>query len=146
MSRKIFLTLPVKNLEASKAFYSILGFGVNPQISDRTSAMMTFSEEIFLMLLTHEKFREFAPPGHEIVDATKAAQVLVSLCYESKDEVNRLADAAVGAGASTFEDAQDHGFMYGRSFQDLDGHGWQLMWMDTSATASSPTTIESPAC
>lgn len=130
MSRKIILSLPVENLDASKAFFLALGFSINAQFSDALSALMVVSEEISLMLLTREKFREFAPPGNEIVSGTRATEVLISLSLDSKEEVDSLAEAALSAGASSFEEAQDHGFMYARSFQDPDGHGWQVMWMD----------------
>ena len=129
MSRKIFVNLPVTDLDKSKAFFAALGFTFNPQFTDATAACMVISEDIFAMLLTHAKFNEFTP-GTTIADARKTTEVLTCLSCESRQAVDALVDKAVAAGATTFKPPQDYGFMYARSFQDPDGHVWEWIWMD----------------
>lgn len=131
MSRKIFVNLPVKQLEQSKEFFGTLGFSFNPQFTDSTAACMVISEDIYAMLLTHEKFRDFTPKG--ICDATKDTEVLVCLSCESRSEVDELTDKAIAAGGTKARDSEDYGFMYCRSFHDLDSHIWELVWMDPNA-------------
>ncbi|QEL15189.1 VOC family protein [Limnoglobus roseus] len=130
MATKIFLTLPVRDLPASKAFFTALGYRFNNQFSDDTTACLVISDDIYAMLGTHEKFRQFSP--HPICDATKYKEVLITLSCESRAHVDELADKAVAAGATVFEEPSDYGFMYARSFLDLDGHGWNMMYMDPS--------------
>ncbi|MCX5390592.1 VOC family protein [Streptomyces sp. NBC_00094] len=129
----IFVNLPVKDLDASKAFFEKLGYSFNPQFSDDTAGCLVISDTIFAMLLTEEKFKTFTAPGKEISDATKATEVLVTLSAESREKVDELADAALAAGAGPAKEPMDMGFMYGRSFTDLDGHHWELFWMDPAA-------------
>ena len=131
MPRKIFVNLPVKNLDSAIAFYSALGFVNNKQFTDETAACMVISEDIYVMLLTHAKFKQFTPK--DISDATKTSEVLNCLSRDSRAEVDATVRSAVAAGGSTFSDPQDHGFMYHHSFQDLDGHIWEVMWMDPAA-------------
>jgi uncharacterized protein len=128
MSTKIFINLPVKQLDKSMAFYKAIGFENNPQFTDETAACMVVSEHIYVMLLTHNKFKQFTPKA--IGDATQSSEVLNCLSRESRAEVDAMVKSAVGAGGSTFADPQDHGFMYHHSFQDPDGHIWEVMWMD----------------
>ncbi|MEU3075440.1 VOC family protein [Streptomyces laurentii] len=129
----IFVNLPVKDLDASKAFYEKLGFSVNPQFTDETAACVVISDAIFVMLLTEEKFRAFTAPGKEIADATKVTETLVSLSAESREKADALAEAALAAGGSPAKEPLELGFMYGRSFADLDGHHWEVSWMDPAA-------------
>jgi predicted lactoylglutathione lyase len=131
MPRKIFVNLPVKDLPKSKEFYGRLGFRNNPQFTDDTAACMVISDDIYAMLLTHAKFKEFAP--HPVADATKQTGVLVALSCEGRGEVDDLVRRAVAAGGRTFKPATDMGFMYQHSIQDPDGHVWELFWMDPSA-------------
>jgi len=131
MSRKIFVNLPVKDLKRSMEFFGRLGFSFNPQFTDETAACMVVSEEIYAMLLTHAKFKEFTP--HPIADATRSTEVLVCLTCESRGQVDGVVNKAVAAGGRTFKAPIDYGFMYGQSFQDLDGHIWEWIWMDPSA-------------
>ncbi len=131
MSTKIFVNLPVKQLDNAMAFYSAIGFTNNPQFTDETAACMIVSEDIYVMLLTHPKFKQFTPK--EISDATKTSEVLNCLSCESRADVDAMVRKAVAAGGSTFSDPQDHGFMYHHSFQDIDGHIWEVMWMDPAA-------------
>lgn len=128
MQRMIFVNLPVKDLNASKQFFEKLGFAINPQFSDDTGACVVISEHICAMLLTHDKFSAFTP--NAICDARSSTEVLVCLSCESRDEVNSLVANAVAAGGNTYKEAEDHGFMYGHGFQDLDGHIWELVYME----------------
>ena len=131
MATKIFVNLPVKQLDKAMAFYAALGFTNNPQFTDETAACMVVSEDIYVMLLTHPKFKQFTPK--EISDATKTSEVLNCLSCESRADVDGMVKKALGAGGSTFSEPQDHGFMYHHSFQDPDGHIWEVMWMDPAA-------------
>ena len=130
MSRKIFLNLPVSDLGKSIAFFEALGFSRNPQFSDDTAACIVVSDEIFVMLGTHAKFREFTPK--EICDTSKAVEVLISLSCSSREEVDALVAKALAAGGTTYDQPEDFGFMYTHSFVDLDGHGWGLLHMTES--------------
>lgn len=127
-ARKIFVNLPVKDLDRSKTFFKALGFTFNAQFTDETAACMVISENIFAMLLTHEKFKQFTPKA--IADTAKTSEVLTAVSAESKDEVNKMVDAALKSGGNKHLDPQDYVFMYLRSFQDPDGHIWEIMWMD----------------
>lgn len=129
MSRKIFVNLPVADLGKSIEFFSRLGFEFNPQFTDETATCMIVSESNFVMLLTREKFKNFLPDT-EICDARKSTEVLVCLSADSREAVDAMVDEAVAAGGSSFREPQDHGFMYERAFRDLDGHVWEIMWMD----------------
>lgn len=129
-NNKIFVNLPVKDLARSREFFSKLGYSFNEQFSDETGACLVIRESIFAMLLTHEKFKVFMPKGNSLVDAKKSTEVLIALFCESREEVDAQLEKAVAAGGSTFNEPQEHGFMYGRDFQDLDGHVWELFWMD----------------
>ncbi len=131
MATKIFVNLPVKDLNASIAFFTRLGYSFNQQFTDETATCMVISEDIYAMLLTHEKFKMFTPK--EICDATKSSEVLIALSCESREQVDELVAKAVAAGGSTYSKPQDHGFMYAHGYQDLDGHIWEVMWMDPSA-------------
>ncbi|MGZ9108908.1 MAG: VOC family protein [Micavibrio sp.] len=128
MTTKIFVNLPVQNLDQSMAFFTGLGFKFNPQFTDETAACMMVSETIFVMLLTHAKFSTFTPKT--ICDATKTSEVLVCLSRESRDEVDTMVRAAISGGGTTYNQPQDHGFMYAHGFQDLDGHIWELIYLD----------------
>lgn len=130
MPTKIFVNLPVKDLNASKAFFGKLGFTFNPQFTDDTAACMVISDDIYAMLLTHEKFKTFTPKA--ITDATQSSEVLTALTLDVKDKVDQMADIALASGGSVVREPMDYGFMYGRSFNDLDGHIWELIWMDPS--------------
>lgn len=126
----IFVNLPVKDLQRSKDFFSKLGYTFNEQFCDDSGACLVISKSIFAMLLTHEKFQSFMPKGNSLVDAKKGTEVLIALPCESREEVDAQVAKAVSAGGSTFNEPQEHGFMYGRSYQDLDGHVWEVFWMD----------------
>ena len=129
--RMIFVNLPVKDVEASKAFFAALGFGHNPQFSDETAACIVIDENIFAMVMSHEKFSDFITG--EISDAHKATEVLTCLSANSRKEVDDLLAKALAAGAKPWKPIMDMGPMYGASFQDPDGHVWELMYMDMAA-------------
>ena len=131
MSTKIFVNLPVQDLNRSIDFFTRLGFTFNPQFTDETATCMVVTEDIFVMLLTYDKFKTFTPK--EICDATRSTEVLVCLSLESRERVGEVVRKAVSAGGSTYNDPQDHGFMYAHGFQDLDGHIWELIYMEPSA-------------
>lgn len=131
MTRSIFVNLPVADLDKSMSFYRQLGFDFNPQFTDETAACMVISETIYVMLLTRARFKDFTP--NEIADAKRQTEVLVALSCESRQEVDELARKAVAAGGNTYSEANDLGFMYQHGFQDLDGHIWELVYMDPSA-------------
>lgn len=127
MSRQVFISLPVENLEKSLAFFSALGFSRNLQFSDETAACIVVSDTIHIMLSNHEKFKMFTPKA--VCDTSIAVEVLISLSCESREEVDALVAKALAAGGSTYDKAEDFGFMYTHSFVDLDGHGWGLLHM-----------------
>jgi len=131
MARKIFVNLPVQDLKKSMDFFSSLGFTFNQQFTDDTAACMVISEDIYAMLLTHAKFKEFTP--NPICDATKNTEVLVCLSCESRAAVDDMVRKAVAGRGKTYNQPQDHGFMYSHGFQDLDGHIWELIYMKPSA-------------
>jgi predicted lactoylglutathione lyase len=129
MSTKIFVNLPVKDLNRSKAFFAALGYTFNPQFTDETAACMVISPDIYTMLLTEAKFKEFTP--NPIADAKKSTEAIICLSCESRDQVNDLVKKAVAAGGNTHADPKDYGFMYQHGFQDVDGHIWELIYMES---------------
>lgn len=127
MSTKIFVNLPVQDLQQSVEFFAALGFNFNPQFTDETATCMIVSDDIFVMLLTREKFASFTPKP--VADAHAATEVLVALSLGSREAVDAMVAKAVAAGGSTYNEPQDHGFMYAHGFQDPDGHIWELVFM-----------------
>ncbi|WHZ16058.1 MAG: Glyoxalase family protein [Nitrospira sp.] len=128
MISKIFVNLPVKDLDKSMAFFKAIGFSFNPQFTDKTAACMVMSDDIYAMLLTHDKAKQFT--GKQIADAHKTTEVLTALAVESKAKVNEVADKAIQAGGKEPYSPKDYGFMFARSFEDPDGHIWEVFWMD----------------
>lgn len=131
MATTIFINLPVSNVAASRAFFEALGFTVNEKFSNEMAACVVISNTIYLMVLDHLTFASFTTKS--IIDATASAGAIVSFGLDSRYEVDALADRALGAGGSAFRPAEDHGFMYGRSFQDPDGHLFEVFYMDPEA-------------
>lgn len=131
MNSQIFVNLPVADLPRSRNFFQALGYTFNEQFSDDTAACLVISEHIYAMLLTHAKFREFSPKA--ICDSSKACEVLICLSCDSREELETLVRKAVAAGGSTYAEPKDYGFMYQHSFQDLDGHCWELIQMVSGA-------------
>jgi uncharacterized protein len=128
MATKIFVNLPVKDLDRSKAFFAKLGYTFNKQFTDENAASMVISDDIYAMLITHGRFSDFTPKA--IADSDKTTEVLVALSCDSKEEVDKITNAALAAGATEAMPPQDYGFMSVRSFNDPDGHIWEYMWMD----------------
>ncbi|MEU9135424.1 VOC family protein [Streptomyces sp. NPDC048404] len=127
----IFVNLPVSDVAASRKFFTELGYTINPQFSTDDCACVVISDTIIAMLLGKQRYADFTKK--EIADATKTSEVLLCLSAESREKVDELVDAAIAAGGSGTGEAQDQGFMYGRAFDDLDGHTWEVMWMDPAA-------------
>jgi predicted lactoylglutathione lyase len=131
MARKIFVNLPIADMARSRAFFESLGFTFNPQFTNEQGACMVIAEDIYAMLLVEPFFQTFTKKP--IADARKSTEVLVCLSCDSRDEVDALVKKALAAGGTAPNAPQDHGFMYGHGFEDLDGHVWELMWMDPAA-------------
>ncbi|KAB1985215.1 MULTISPECIES: VOC family protein [Streptomyces] len=127
----IFVNLPVSDVAASRQFFTELGYTINPQFSTDDCACVVISDTIVAMLLSRQRYADFTKK--EIADATRTSEVLLCLSAESREKVDELVDAAIAAGGSGTGEAQDQGFMYGRAFDDLDGHTWEVMWMDPAA-------------
>jgi predicted lactoylglutathione lyase len=126
--RKMFVNLPVRDLKKSMAFFSSLGFSFNPKFTDDNAACMIVSDEGFVMLLTEPFFRNFTK--RELCDTSRQTEALVALSCSSRPEVDEMLKKAEAAGGRPAMDPQDHGFMYASSFCDLDGHHWEVFWMD----------------
>jgi len=131
MATKIFINLPVKDLNKSVEFFTHLGYTFNPQFTDENATCMIIGEDIFVMLLVQPFFKSFTKK--EIPDTAKNAQVILSLSAESKDEVDEKVRKAIEAGGTAPNEKQDHGWMYQHGFADLDGHLWEIAYMDMSA-------------
>jgi predicted lactoylglutathione lyase len=136
--RTLFVSIPVKDLQRSKAFFGALGFSFNPHFTDETAACMQIGEQASIMLLTQEKFAELS----KLPMADPATHTLALYCFSvaSREEVDEVAEAAIAAGGVEADGLEDYGFMCSRSFFDLDGHGWQVMWMDPVAALEGPET------
>ncbi|MEJ7738430.1 MAG: VOC family protein [Chitinophagaceae bacterium] len=131
MATKIFVNLPVKNLDKSVEFFTKLGFTFNPQFTNEKATCMIIGEDIFVMLLVEDFFKTFTKK--QIVDATTSTESIICLSADSREQVDELVNKALQAGGTTPNEKQDQGFMYGHGFQDLDGHLWEVMYMDMSA-------------
>jgi predicted lactoylglutathione lyase len=130
-ARKLFVNIPVRDLQRSIDFFETLGFAFNTQFTDATATCMLVGEDAYFMLMTVEKFRDFSK--RPLGDAQKETSALFAITVNSRDEVDTLVEKALAAGALLALDPQDHGFMYVRSFYDLDGHHWEVFWMDPGA-------------
>lgn len=130
-NHKLFVNLPVADLQRSITFFESLGFAFNPQFTDATATCMLVGEDAYVMLLTREKFTAFSQ--RPIGDRTRETSVLLAISVESRAAVDAMVQAAIAAGGSHAVDSQDHGFMYGWSFRDPDEHHWEVFWMDPAA-------------
>ncbi|CAI3797750.1 VOC family protein [Rheinheimera sp. MM224] len=128
MTRKLFINLAAIDIKASTDFFLQLGFGFHPQFSDDTASCIVLSDDLYLMLLTKEKFVSFSP--NPLINSHQQTEVLNCLSCHSKAEVDELVQKAVKAGGKTYNQPQDHGVMYAHGFQDLDGHVWELVYME----------------
>ncbi len=131
MATNMYLNIPVKNLNKSNEFFKKLGFSLNPQFSNEQATCVIISDSIFVMMVQEEMFKGFSKK--EICDTKKSTEVFIGLSAESKEKVIEMVDAAVEAGGSVYSEPQDHGWMYSHSFADLDGHQWDLFFMDVNA-------------
>jgi len=134
MATKMFVSLAVKNLKASKAFFEGIGFSFNADFTNDEAACMVISDSSFVMLLPKEKFTQFT--SKEIADPKKTCQVIVALSAEDRESVDQLIKKAIDNGATESRAPQDHGFMYSRGFEDLDGNLWESIWVNLSATTA----------
>lgn len=130
MATKIFVNLPVRDLARSVEFFTRVGYTFDERFTDENATCMVIGEDIYAMLLVEPFFRTFT--HKEIADAVRTTEVIVGLSAESREAVDAVVDRAFAAGASPASETNDQGFMYGRSYQDLDGHIWEVMWMDPS--------------
>jgi predicted lactoylglutathione lyase len=128
MATQIFVNLPVKDLNKSVEFFTKLGFTFNPQFTDENATCMIVGENNFVMLLVEKFFKTFTKK--EIADATKTTETIIALSMDTRERVDEIGDKALAAGGKESNETQDHGFMYTRSFQDLDGHIWEIFYMD----------------
>ena len=130
MVKQIFVNLPVKDLNKTKGFFSKLGFEFNPKFTDGNAACLIIGENIYAMLIVDKFFKTFIKK--EIADAKKTTEVLLALAVESRKEVDEIIEKAIKSGGKEPRDKQDYGWMYGRAFEDLDGHIWEVFYMDES--------------
>lgn len=131
LKTKIFVNLPVKELNRSVAFFTKLGFTFNPQFTDENATCMIVGEDIFVMLLVEKFFKSFT--RKEICDTSRSTEAILALSVESRKQVDEIMNKAIESGGSEPRERQDHGWMYGRSFEDVDGHLWEVFFMDESA-------------
>ena len=131
MSNLIFVNLPVKNLSRTNAFFTALGFAFNPQFSDEKATCMIINDSAFVMLLSEPFFKGFTPKA--IADASQTTEVLIALSADSREAVDDMVQKAIAGGGSEARPAEDLGFMYHRAFNDLDGHIWEVTWMNPAA-------------
>jgi hypothetical protein len=131
MTTKIFVNLPVKDLNKTIEFFTKLGFKFNPQFTDENATCMIIGDDIFVMLLVEKFFKTFTKK--EICDTSKNTEVIVALSAESREKVDQMINKAIESGGSEPREPQDHGWMYGRSFEDINGHLWEIIYMDESA-------------
>lgn len=143
MSRLLFLNLPVADLAAARVFFGALGFDFNEKFCDQGAACMVVSERAYVMLLRRDRFAEFVTKP--LANSAETTGLTVCVSAESRAEVDSLADAAGEAGAGAAKGPQDYGFMYQRSFHDLDGHLWEIAWMDPVAVEKAPAGLAADA-
>ena len=140
MATKIFLNLPVNDLERSKAFFSSLGFTFNPQFSNEDAACLILGDNIFSMLITEPFFKTFHKK--EVSDTAKGTEVHIAIDVPTRNEVDRMIENAMKAGGKEYREPMDEGWMFSRAFEDLDGHMWEIMYMDEKAIPQDVHTKE----
>ncbi len=139
-SRKIFVNLAVEDLDRSVDYFTKLGFTFDPRFTDESATCMIVSDDAFVMLLIKSRFQDFTKK--QLADPSAQTEAIVALSADSRAEVDSFADKALGAGGSPANDPYDMDFMYGRSFNDPDGHLWEIVWMDPSALEQQPATAQ----
>jgi predicted lactoylglutathione lyase len=127
-ARKLFVNLAVEDLDRSVGFFTGLGFTFDPQFTDESATCMVVGGDAFVMLLVRDRFRDFTKK--QLADSTAQTEAIIAVSAESRDEVDRLVETALGSGGSPANEPMDLGFMYGRSFNDPDGHLWEVVWMN----------------
>jgi predicted lactoylglutathione lyase len=137
-NRQLFVNLAVDDLERSAAFFTALGLSFDPRFTDETATCMVIGDGAYVMLLTKAKFADFTKKP--IVDASSQTEVILAISASSREGVDELADAALASGGAEASDPLDYGFMYSRSFQDPDGHAWEVLWMDEAAAEQAQAT------
>jgi uncharacterized protein len=142
-SRLIFVNVPVRDVSASTTFFRTLGFGFDERFTDDSCACMVVSDQAYVMLIAEPRFADFTPKP--LADARTSTEAILCVSAESREGVDAFADAALEAGAGRAGDPMDHGFMYGRSFNDLDGHLWEVMWMSPEAVEQGPAEMAQTA-
>ena len=142
-SRMLFVNLPVKDLDRSVEFFTSLGFSFDPRFTDETATQMIVSKNAFVMLLVEDRFKDFTKKA--LADATKQTEVIMALSADSREGVDELADQALAAGGSPANEPLEMGFMYGRSFNDPDGHLWEVVWMDPAALEAESPAVSTQA-
>lgn len=135
-AKQVFINLPVKDLQRSRQFFETLGFAFNPQFTDDNAACMIVGENIFAMLLVERFFKNFA--AKPVADSSQTTEVLIAIQVESRAKVDEITRKALASGGLPNKEAQDHGWMYGRSFQDPDGHIWEVLYMDITQAPATP--------
>ena len=140
MATQIFMNLPVKDLDRSVQFFTALGFTFNADYTDENATCMVINDDAYVMFLVEKFFKTFT--SKEIVDATSATEAIMAFSVDSRDAVDQMVEKALGAGGTESQPVQDYGFMYSHSFQDPDGHLWEVMWMDP---AGPPADGQAPA-
>jgi predicted lactoylglutathione lyase len=143
MATQIFVNLPVKDLNKSVDFFTKLGYSFNPQFTDEKATCMIISDTIYVMLLVEPFFKSFIKK--DVADATQVSEALICLSADSREAVDDLVDKAIAAGATLPGDTIDQGFMYSRSYSDLDGHHWEVMYMDPAALTEEQPATENAA-
>ncbi len=138
-SRKLFVNLAVKDLGRAVDFFTELGFSFDPRFTDETATCMIVSDEAFVMLLVEDKLQDFTKK--ELADPATQTEAILALSCESREAVDEFADKALAAGGSPANDPLDYGFMYSRSFNDPDGHLWEVLWMDPVAVERGPAAV-----
>ncbi|WP_426998980.1 VOC family protein [Pseudarthrobacter sp. N5] len=136
MATQIYFNLPVKDLNRTVDFFTALGFSFNPDFTDENATCMIINENAFVMLLVEGFFKTFTSKG--IVDATTTTEVIIAFSVDSREEVDQTVRKALAAGGTPSQEVQDYGFMYNHSFQDPDGHLWEVMWMDPAGAPADP--------
>lgn len=141
MINQIFVNVPVKDLEKTKKFWIDLGFTFNPQFTDEKAGALVLGENIFAMLITEPFYKTFIAKK-EIADSSKVSEVINAVSVDSKEKVDELVEKALSAGAVKYKETDDYGWMYSRSFQDLDGHLWEVLYIDTTKVPENPGASE----
>lgn len=136
MQKQIFVNLTVSDLEKSKTFFSALGFTFKPEFTNDDGACLVISDTIFAMLLTPTTMKRFTTK--EIADSRKSTEMILALSADSRAEVDEVYNKAIAAGGTKTREAEEHGWMYGQSFEDLDGHQWEIFWSDETLIPQNP--------